>query len=293
MAVFDYTYQTWTGARRGPMWRWLAIPKFAFMEFFSRRIFIWLLTVASLQFVLRLGYVYVLANVDLLKSYGFQNLPLVEVDAFFFKSMIDMQLPFCFALTFVMGGGLISRDLSHRAIVLFMSKPVSLWEYIAGKFSVLFGTIMLVTWAQAMPLFVIQVMISPPESAWRTRFWGEYAWIAPAITFYSIVIGVSLSLTMMAASSLTRNARYAGTTFAVYIIGSAIIAGIMSDIWRSRTPFVISPLQAGTELGMHLFHLSAPRALGLPLAWSGLMFNWMLSAGILKWNLDRASRGGA
>ena len=40
MPIYEHSYQTWEGERRGPLLRWLAIPKFAYMEFFKIRVFI-------------------------------------------------------------------------------------------------------------------------------------------------------------------------------------------------------------------------------------------------------------
>jgi len=227
MPVYDYSYQTYDGQRQSALWRWLAIPKFTYLECFEKRAFLQFFMIAWLQLGLRLAYMYLLVNVDFLRAMGVPLNILVPVNAFFFKNMIDIQMTFCFIFAMLIGAGLIARDLQHSAFVLYASKPIGRWEYFAGKFSVLFFLFMALTWAQTALLLVVQPLISPAGSDWWLHFWSQYAWIFPATAAYAVVIAVTLSLMILAASSLTRNARYAGMIFASTLIGAHVTAQIL------------------------------------------------------------------
>jgi ABC-type transport system involved in multi-copper enzyme maturation permease subunit len=293
MPVFDYSYQTWRGERSGPLLRWLAIPKYTYMAFFGKKAFIWLFTMAWMQFILRVGYIYVLVNADLLDSLHIPARILPQINAFFFKNMIDVQMIFCFLLTFIVGSDLISGDLIHRAFVLYASKPISRWEYFLGKFLTLFGMLMLLTWFQTMALYVLQIAIAPKASAWRTYFWSEYAWIFPAITLYSVIISTALSLMILAASSMVKNARYAAVTLIMYVVVSSAVGGITGDILNNRNALVLSPFVSGVDLGYTLFHLPEKRlALNTFTAWAGVIGVCVVAGSILKWRLGRAARYG-
>lgn len=291
MPVYDYTYKTWEGERRGPFYRWLAIPKFAYMEFFKRRMFVWLFTMAWAQFLLRMIYMYILINLEFLERFDFGVEALPKVDAAFFKSMIDMQLPFCFAFCFMLGSGLISRDMRNGALVLYASKPISRWEYFFGKFSILFALILSITVLQVLILFVLQFFASPADSPWHTDFWEEYASIPLSAALYSLVISAGLSLLILAASSLTKSGRYAAMTFAVYIIGTSAAAGFLTAIVRNDLLWVISPLAIGQQIGSYLFVedlvLLSRKAVAF-----GLAGNLGLAGLILYWNISRAARTG-
>lgn len=287
MPVYDYTYQTFKGARRGPLFRWLTLPKFTLLDFFSKRMFIWLFTVAWLQFLLRLGYMYLLVNVEFLKALNIPTDHLPRIGPYFFKNVIDVQLLFCFLFAFLLGGGLISRDLRHNAIVLYLSKPISLWEYFLGKLMTLFPFMMVLTWLQATLLFLIQTLIAPEYSDWHVYFWRDYAWVLGAITLYSVVVSLALSLLILAASSLTVNARYAGITFAVFIIGSSIVASIVFGIVHAG--LFLSPFFSGIKLGYSLFHISDGPPVSTAAAWLGVIGACLVSAMILRWRLCRAA----
>ena len=293
MPVYEHSYQTWTGERRSALFRWLAIPKFTYLEFFKVRIFVGLLSIACGQFLFRLAYIYLLVNTEFLKAFRFPTAALPPIDAYFFKNMIDVQLLFCFVFAFVLGADLISRDLHHSVLVLYFSKPISRWEYFLGKFFSVFSLFMGLTWLQAVLLFVVQAAVAPEHTPWRQHFWSEYAWILRAITLYAVVVSTTLSLMILAASSLTKYKRYAGTTFAVYIIGAGIVAAVLNETLHIHEFFAISPLHAGVDLGNYLFHVAPSRdMMSQPAAWGGIVGQWLLCAAILKWRLERAARYG-
>ena len=293
MPVHDMSYRAWEGKRRGPVRRWLAIPKFTFMEAVSRRLVILLFTLGCVQFILRLAYLYLLANQELLVAFRFPTEVLPPVDAFFFKNFIDIQLLFCFALAFVLGADLIARDVRHGALVLYVSKPISRWEYFLGKFSVLFSVFMLLTWAQAVLLFLVQWMIAAENTPWKLYFWNERAPIFGSIGAYCLVIAGCLTMLSLAASSLIRNARYVGTAMVVYIIGLLIIGRMLYAELGNVNVRAVSPLSALVDLGYHQFDLANRREMIDPgLIWISIAAHLALCAVVFKWKLEKVVRHG-
>ena len=283
-------YQTWQGPRRGATSRWLAIPKFTYMDLIGKRGFVVMLTLSWVQFILRLVYIYLLVNVEFLKQLRIPSQALPPINAFFFKNLIDVQLLFCFIFAFLVGSGLISRDMQNHAVVLFFTKPISRWEYFFGKFFSLFGLMMAITWGQAMILFALQWAASPAQSPWRVYFWKDNAWIVPAITIYSGIVSATISLMILAASSLSRRARYAGIAFAVYVIGTLIVGGILSEMLHRDAYWALSPLHASVNVGNQLFRLGDKVFFSPWAAWAGLAATCGVSALILWRRLEGAAR---
>ncbi|MEN6624961.1 MAG: hypothetical protein ABFD69_01900 [Candidatus Sumerlaeia bacterium] len=304
MAVYELHYQTYEGPRRGAVSRWFAIARYAWMGLLGRRAMVQLFTLSWFQFVIRLTLLYLLVNksmLALLESFGLGGLPkLITIDTFFFKTMIDWQLPFCFLFVFILGSGLISQDLSHNALVLFAAKPISRWEYILGKFATLFLLLMSLTWVQTALLFFIQWGISPAGSEWATNFWSNYAWLIIPITLYSVVISATLSLMILTFSSLTRNGRYAGVAFAATIIGLSIMAEVLHEevgrmgVIQSSDWRAISPMAIGHEIGDWLFNMTpGAHSIRPGVAWMALAAIWAACATILKVRLNQSASKGA
>jgi ABC-type transport system involved in multi-copper enzyme maturation permease subunit len=296
MPVYDYSYKIWEGHRRGPLFRWLAIPKFAYLELLKLRIVTGILTIAAVHFLARLSILYLYVNEQFLKLLRLPPNILPPIDAWFFKDAVDWQFPLCFILAFVIGANLISRDLKHNAVVLYASKPISRWEYLAGKFSVLFFIFMGILGGLPLLLFLLQTAVAPAHSTWHLYFWSRYAKIGPAIVLYGLVASTTLSLLIMTASSLVKNGRYAGIAFAGFIIGSNAIAGILSSNLHSRAYFAISPFLCGVTLGDYIFGFDkgGRNPLGLPesLAWGGILAYWVLCLAVIHWRVSRAARSG-
>lgn len=292
MPIYDYTYQTWKGERRGAIYRWLAIPKFTYLDYLGNRAFVSLLWVAWLPFLLFLGYIYLEVNTEFLKQFD-PRLSLPPVTPIFFKVFIDIQIFFCVAFAFVLGANLISRDLAHNALVLYVSKPISRWEYFVGKFSVIFSISLLLTWCQSVVLLLLQVAVSDPESPWRTQLWQQSGSVLVAITLYCLVIAASLSLLIMAASSLVKNGKVAGLIFAIYLIGTYIMGNIVSEITEMNDLLAISPWAAIKSLGYALFKLQENMLITSQTScWIGILCTWALCGLIIQWRMANAAKFG-
>lgn len=302
MPVYELHYQTYDGPRRGAISRWFAIARFAWMGLLGRRAMIWLFTVSWLQFLVRGALLYFLSNENILKflsGYRINLNSIYTVDASFFKSMIDWQLVFCFMFVFILGSGLISQDLAHNALVLFAAKPISRLEYILGKFATVFLLLMSLTWLQTAALFIIQWAICPAGSDWATNFWSQYAWLMIPITLYSVVLSASLSILILTFSSLTRNGRYAGVSFAATLIGSTLVARLLQaevgSLWfiGENDWLALSLGTLAREIGSFLFKLPGGAGIGQTLAWTSMAIIWIICALILRLRLNQSASKGA
>jgi len=294
MPVYAHAYQTWNGKRRGALFRWMAIPKFAYREFLAKRAGVAVLTLSWALFVVWIGYIYLTLNTQLLELVQIPTRALQPVGPWLFKAHIYMQLPVCFLFAFLLGSGLIARDLKHGAVVLYMSKPINRWEYLLGKFSTLFLYCMLITWGQATLLFLLQTAAAAPHSEWRTHFWSEYARLPIAIFLYALCASGGISLMVLAASSLCKNAQYAGLIFAGYVIGASIVAAALVNNLHNRAWTLVSPLAVGGLLGAFFFEPQALENARIAEHWiwiaSGAHAG--LNGAILVWRVARAARLG-
>src|SRR5262249_57699634 len=81
---------------------------------------------------------------------------LLPIDGSFFLAFFNAQQTFAFILTILIGPVLISRDVANNALPLYLSRPFSRAEYVAGKMNVLAIMISAITWAPGLLLFLFQ-----------------------------------------------------------------------------------------------------------------------------------------
>ena len=276
----------------------MAIPKYTYLDFIGRKLFIWAFLLGWLQLLVRIAYIYLKVNDDLLVLIGVSPTVLPDINAYYYKNMIDLQLPLCFYFTFLMGSGLISLDLKHNAIVLYCAKPISRWEYFFGKFFAFFFLLILLTGLQTLITHVVQVAVLPASEEMSFELWWKEAQTAGAIVSYAIIVSSTLTLMILTASSLAKNKNIAATIFVVYIVGSIMIAGLLYETFdkyhvleNNKVMFAITPLYAVEQVGQQLFQVKVHSPIMPNLAaWCGLGFLWVGCIGILFRQLKRAAR---
>ena len=111
---------------------------------------------------------------------------------------------------------LISYDLRSRGYLLYLSRPLTPWEYIMGKAAVLYFLLFLVTALPALLIFVAGLLLSTDSTAiYQT-------WDIPfRILLASLVLTIPTTAVALAFSSMTQESRYAGFAwFSMWVIGS-------------------------------------------------------------------------
>ena len=81
-------------------------------------------------FLVRAVQIYVAAN--------FQQASFLAPKGETFREFLDQQGIFVFFVTIYVGAGLIANDRRANALQLYLSKPLTRAEYIAGKLAILF-----------------------------------------------------------------------------------------------------------------------------------------------------------
>src|SRR4051812_47479889 len=152
MPIHDQGYRRYGGDRAPHGHAWAVIAKTGVRTMISKRQFIGLLIFAWLPFLVRSVQIYAAAN---LPQAAFLA-PTPEM----FRQFLEQQEIFLFFVTVYAGAGLIANDRRANALQIYLSKPMTRFEYIAGKLAVLMTFLLLVSWLPAVVLLLVQVMFS-------------------------------------------------------------------------------------------------------------------------------------
>lgn len=253
MPIHDQGYRRFEGTRARTGTAWLVIARAAIRAMLRRRKFAALLLLAWAPFVVRAVQVYATANWPQLAAFA----PTAST----FRDFLDQQGMFVFFVTVYAGAGLIANDRRANALQIYLSKPLTRLEYVAGKAAVLMAFLLFVTWAPALLLLVVQVALAGSlEFARRNLF------IVPAITLFSFLQVALATLTMLALSSLSKSSRFVGVMYAGIILFTGAIQGMFWFITRSSGASLISPSASLNQIGDVIFRTS-PRY-DIPWVWS-------------------------
>ena len=197
MAVYDRLYRPYTGPTTPEWSRFLVITRYALRDVFRSKLLVVFFTFCFVFPLISAGAIYLRHNADLLEvlqamgGEGIQDW--VPIDGFFFNIILRVQGGFAFFLVLFVGPRLISRDLANNGLALYLSRPFSRAEYVAGKAAILIGLGSLVTWVPGLLLVLLQFSLEGTE--WLAKypriplavFLGSLVWVV-MITFLALAI---------------------------------------------------------------------------------------------------------
>ena len=268
MPIHDQGYRRYQGTRLPPGRGWTVIAGTAIRALIRRRIFLALLIGAWIPFVVRAVQIWASTNLP--------QVSFLAPDPRMFRQYLEQQEVFFFFMTVYAGAGLIANDRRANALQIYLSKPITQLEYIAGKLAVLMTFLLLVSWVPAMLLLIVQVAFSGSFD-----FLVDNLFLIPAITLFSLVQVVAVSIAMLALSSLSNNSRYVGVLYAGLIFFSQAMYGVVYAVTRESSFAWISVPQALAQVGDSIFGLPLRSEMPTFLAWAVIVGLIAASAAIL------------
>jgi ABC-2 type transport system permease protein len=223
MPIHDQSYRRYGGSRERPGYAWAVIAQAGIRSMIAKRLFLALLLFAWIPFIVRAVQIYVAANFP-------QTAGLLDIRAETFREFIDQQGIFIFLVTVYVGAGLIANDRRANALQIYLSKPLTRIEYVAGKLAVLATFLLLVTWVPGMLLLLLQVLFAGSFSFLRANLF-----LFPAITLAACLQVLVASFAMLALSSLSKSSRYVGVLYAGAVFFTDAIFAVLRLITGGTT----------------------------------------------------------
>jgi ABC-2 type transport system permease protein len=269
MAVYEHTYKRFAG-QLTPEWsRFLIIPRHAFKDVFSYKLFTAFFALCFVCPLVMAIIIYLHHNVDAMQIMELRVRDIVQIDREFFQVYLSIQSSLAFVMTLLIGPALVSRDLGNNALPLYLCRPFSRAEYVAGKMSVLVILMSAITWIPGLLLFLFQAYLEGfgwfGQNLWLLNavFVGSLTWIL-VLAFLSVTLSAWVKWRIAAAAAL----------FAVFMIPSAV-AGMIAELFSTPWGSLISLPVIMAAIMDSLFQTrnldgGTPDALYLP-AWSAWM----------------------
>lgn len=234
MAVYEHTYRNYSG-KLTPEWsRFLIIPRHAFRDVFKSKLFTAFFAICFIPLLVEAVLIYLHHNVNALAILKVNVRELLPIDPSFFQTFVNLQGGFAFFVTLLIGPPLVSRDLTNNALPLYLCRPFSRTEYVAGKMSVVLILLSAITWIPQLLLFLFQSYL---EGA---RWFVDNLWIASAIFIGSVVWILLLALLSQAISALVKWRVIASAALLGLFFIPSVFGEIVNQIFRTRWGNIIS-----------------------------------------------------
>lgn len=252
MAVYEVTYKPYLG-KLTPEWsRFLVIPRHAFRDVFKSKIFTAFFVICFVPLLVEAILIYLHHNVNALAILKVNVRELLPIDASFFLTFVSIQASLAFFVTLLVGPPLVARDLRNNALPLYLCRPFTRTEYVAGKMSVLLILLSAITWVPQLLLFCFQAYLE--GAGWFV----SNLWLAGAIFIASMVWILIPALLSQAISSLVKwRVIASGALLGLFFIPS-VFGEVVNAILRTRWGSIISLSALMTNVTAGLFGTFEP-----------------------------------
>lgn len=259
MAVRDRNYRPYVGELTGARHRLTVIPRFAYEDILRSRLILVTLVAAMVWPAACLFIIYLHHNLEAVVALDMNPLDLLGIDADFFRLFYNIQSFFYFVVVFLTAPALISMDLAHNALALYLARPFTRLEYFLGKFLVLGLLLSAISWVPGLLLFVFQALLEGREWAIANL------WLAAAILLAGLIGVVFASFIGLAISAWVRWRALARGVFLGLFIFFGVLHGVVHGLLDTDWAAVLNPALMLNQSWALLFR--APLEVELP-AWA-------------------------
>jgi hypothetical protein len=241
MPIYDQGYRRYEARSPLRQIRFWPITREALRLILMKRAFLGLLAVSFVPFIVRVIQIYLVTRFP-------EAGRVLPIDGRLFGDFLNQQIGFTILLSIFGASGLVANDLRTGAILVYLSRPLTQRDYIAGKLLVPLFLNLAVTLVPAMVLYGAGLALAP-EQYLKWELW----WIVPAIVAHAFTVSLVVSLVTLAISSLSRSARVAGLSFVGLFFGLEMVRLVLQNGFNRREAVLLS-LQADLQaLGVALF----------------------------------------
>lgn len=254
--IADLSYRHYDGPLESPAGRWWSIAKMT-MKMATKKRGFWGWSIASAWwYIILLAVFWFADNVLGGAANSGSSIFLKQIiwkdqfiHAFSFSQMLLM------VVALLVGAGTIANDNRSNALLVYLSKPCSRFDYIFGKW---LGVFILITCVSLVPMltFYLYGYLSFQDYG----FWSASPWLFIRLIFVAMVAGSLHASLSLGVSSLFNQGRLAGATYAGLYFLSYIFTGILAGFNTaavfngSKAPFVIRQMFYcsidGIQIGM-------------------------------------------
>jgi len=242
MVIHDRSYARWDGDRTGPVrGAWVILDRGVMTgvaQIFKRKILGQILSFAAFgPFLFALGTMYLAfyfqANLD---QFGDQARDLTRTGLLsqvtptpdtVWGYYLQIQVWVILILTVMVGAGLVAEDRRTNALELYLSRPISVGQYVLGKLLVLSFFLSMITILPACLLILVQAILSGFEANQLAAL-ADLAW--RAVLAGGLFVGF-LSLLVLTASSLSSRARNAAILWIGFLV---VLEGLIAPLLREQ-----------------------------------------------------------
>lgn len=239
---------------------WAVIAANGLRALVRKRAFLFLMILAWIPVVVRGVQIWAAANVP-----GMSQIGVLAVTPRMFRDFLNQQEPLVFFITVYAGSGLIADDIRANALQLYLSRPITRTQYIAGKAAILMAPLAAVT---LLPGILLLLLV--PAFAGSMTFLRNNLSLVPSISAYSVIQIMLSAFLILAMSSLSKSRWFVAILYAGLAFFTHAVFGVLGAAVEGSAFSWVSIFANVNQVGDVLFRMP-PRYDTHPLVSAGVI----------------------
>ena len=194
---------------------WAVIAANGLRSLVRRRAFLFLMILAWIPVVVRGAMIWTAANMPVMAQ-------ALAATPEMFRNFLNQQEPMVFFITVYAGSGLIADDIRANALQLYLSRPVTRTQYVAGKAAILMAALATVTFVPAMLLLLLV-----PAFTGSMTFVRDNLTLIASISAYSVIQITLSAFLILALSSLSKSRWFVAILYAGLAFFTHAVFGVL------------------------------------------------------------------
>ena len=224
---------------------WAVIAANGLRALVKKRAFLFLMILSWIPVIVRGVQIWAAANVP-----GMSQIGMLAISPSTFRDFLNQQEPLVFFITVYVGSGLIADDIRANALQLYLSRPITRTQYIAGKAAILMGALAAVTFVPALLLVMLV-----PAFAGSMTFLSANMTLIPSILAYSVVQITLATFLILALSSLSKSRWFVAILYAGLAFFTHAVFGVLGAAVEGSAFSWVSIFANVRQVGDVLFRL--------------------------------------
>jgi len=233
MPIREKGYYSWEGSLRESYIRWLPIFINGIKHVFRKKRSKLLFAFTSSTFFIFLLAIYVTTKPELkILTHLVKQIQLN--DALIFKTyysngfLIFMMM----IISMFSGAELIAGDIKHKSFTLYLSRPISKFDYIKGKISVVLFYLLLFSLVPGLLLILAKILFTGSLSV--------PFYIIFAALIFPVLVSLFMASLILMLSSLSANIKFVSILFIGFYLLSNMVAGIFGHALHNDYFYLLS-----------------------------------------------------
>jgi ABC-2 type transport system permease protein len=224
---------------------WAVIATNGLRSVVRKRAFLFLMILSWIPVVVRGVQIWAAANVP-----GMSQIGMLAVTPRMFRDFLNQQEPLVFFITVYVGSGLIADDIRANALQLYLSRPITRTQYIAGKAAILMAVLAAVTLVPGLLLLLLV-----PAFAGSMTFLVSNLSLVASIAAYSIVQITLSAFLILAMSSLSKSRWFVAILYAGLAFFTHAVFGVLGAAMEGSAFSWVSIFANVRQVGDVLFRM--------------------------------------